>query len=239
MNPKIIRTIALGSLALVFVLQTAWSAQAQTAKAPYPTMAPVEQYLMPDRNAEIALARTAAPESISRDAEVLVLGRHGYETAVKGKNGFVCLVERSWNASYDNPEFWNPKNRSPDCYNPPAARTILPLIVKRADLVLAGRSKDQIIEGVEAFGRKKVPALQPGAMCYMLSKEAYLTDQGSHNVAHLMFYVPEGTAWGENLPGSPVSVLDQQIPGAPSRISMYMVPVRRWSDGTSAVAVAH
>lgn len=239
MNPRIVRTIALGSLALVFVLQTAWSAQAQTAKAPYPTMAPVEQYLMPDRNAEIALARTAAPESISRDAEVLVLGRHGYETAVKGKNGFVCLVERSWNASYDNPEFWNPKNRSPDCYNPPAARTILPLIVKRAELVLAGRSKDQIIEGVEAFGRKKVPALQPGAMCYMLSKEAYLTDQGSHNVAHLMFYVPEGTAWGENLPGSPVSILDQQIPGAPSRISMYMVPVRRWSDGTSAVAVAH
>lgn len=239
MNPRIIRTIALGSLALVFVLQTAWSAQAQTAKAPYPTMAPVEQYLMPDRNAEIALARTAAPESISRNAEVLVLGRHGYETAVKGKNGFVCLVERSWNASYDNPEFWNPKNRSPDCYNPPAARTILPLIVNRAELVLAGRSKDQIIEGVEAFGRKKVPALQPGAMCYMLSKEAYLTDQGSHNVAHLMFYVPEGTAWGENLPGSPVSILDQQIPGAPSRISMYMVPVRRWSDGTSAVAVAH
>ncbi|HEV2197056.1 MAG TPA: hypothetical protein VGR55_15835 [Candidatus Acidoferrum sp.] len=239
MTPRIVRTIALGSLALVFVLQTAWSAQAQTAKAPYPTMAPVEQYLMPDRNAEIALARTAAPESISRDAEVLVLGRHGYETAVKGKNGFVCLVERSWNASYDNPEFWNPKNRSPDCYNPPAARTILPLIVKRAELVLAGRSKDQIIEGVEAFGRKKVPALQPGAMCYMLSKEAYLTDQGSHNVAHLMFYVPEGTAWGENLPGSPVSILDQQIPGAPSRISMYMVPVRRWSDGTSAVAVAH
>lgn len=239
MNPKIIRTIALGSLALVVGLGAARSAQAQTAKAPYPTMAPVEQYLMPDRNAEIALARTAAPESISRDAEVLVLGRHGYETAVKGKNGFVCLVERSWNASYDNPEFWNPKNRSPDCYNPPAARTILPLIVKRAELVLAGRSKDQIIEGVEAFGRKKVPALQPGAMCYMLSKEAYLTDQGSHNVAHLMFYVPEGTAWGENLPGSPVSILDQQIPGAPSRISMYMVPVRRWSDGTSAVAVAH
>jgi len=45
-----------------------------------------------------------------------------------------------------------------------------------------------------------VPALQPGAMCYMMSKEAYLTDQGSHNVAHLMFFVPEGMPWGENLP---------------------------------------
>lgn len=55
-------------------------------------MAPLEQYLIQDRKAEIALAQSAAPESISRDAEVLVLGRHGYETAVKGKNGFVCIV---------------------------------------------------------------------------------------------------------------------------------------------------
>ena len=240
---KIIKAVTSGSFALVFVLvvvlSVAWQAQAQTAKTPYPAMAPLEQYLIPDRNAEIALARTAAPASISRDAEVLVLGRHGYETAVKGKNGFVCLVERAWNAPFDNPEFWNPKNRSPDCYNPPAARAILPLILRRAELALAGQSKDQIKEGVEAFGKKEIPALQPGAMCYMLSKEAYLTDAGSHNVAHLMFYVPEGTAWGEDLAGSPVEVLQQHIPGAPSPISMYMVRVRRWSDGTSAVAVGH
>ncbi|HVA17693.1 MAG TPA: hypothetical protein VMV59_08275, partial [Candidatus Dormibacteraeota bacterium] len=108
MNSKIIRTTALAIFALVVVLSVAWPAQAQTAKAPYPTMAPLEQYLIPDRNAEIALARTAAPASISSDAEILVLGRHGYETAVKGKNGFVCLVERAWNAPFDNPEFWNP-----------------------------------------------------------------------------------------------------------------------------------
>src|SRR5579872_1589173 len=238
MNPKIIRATALASFALVVVLSAASTAQAQNAKGPYPTMAPLEQYLIPDRNAEIALARTAAPESISSDAEILVLGRHGYETAVKGKNGFVCLVERSWMAPYESPEFWNQKNRSPDCYNPPAARTILPLLLKRTELILAGQSKDQIMDVVKAFG-KEVPALQPGAMCYMLSKEAYLTDQGSHNLAHLMFYVPEGTAWGANLAGSPVQVLQQHIPGAPSPISMYIVPVRRWSDGTSAVAVAH
>jgi hypothetical protein len=68
---------------------------AQDAKGPYPSTAPVEQYLMEDRNAEIALARSAAPESISRDAEVMVLGRPGYETAIEGKNGFMCIVERS------------------------------------------------------------------------------------------------------------------------------------------------
>ncbi|MGB7766285.1 MAG: hypothetical protein WBL33_14785, partial [Candidatus Acidiferrales bacterium] len=184
---RIIKAMASGSFALAVVLLVVLTgvrpARAQDAKAPYPKMAPISQYMMADRNAEIALARTAAPESISRDAEILVLGRHGYETAVKGKNGFVCLVERAWNAPFDNPEFWNPKNRSPDCYNPPAARAILPLILKRAELVLVGGSKDQIREGVEAFGRKEVPPLRAGAMCYMMSKEAYLTDQDGHNLS--------------------------------------------------------
>ncbi len=237
---RMIRTIGFGSFVLaavlVIVLSGTWPAQAQDSRAPYPRMAPISQYMMADRNAEIGLARSAAPESISRDAEVLVLGRHGYETAVKGKNGFVCIVERGWNSPADSPGFWNPKIRGADCYNPPAARTILPLILKRAELALAGQSKTQIVEGVKAFGRKGVPPLQPGAMCYMMSKEAYLTDDDGHNVAHLMFYVPEGTAWGQDLPGSPVMVLDQQIPGAPSPTSMYMIPVRRWSDGTLAVA---
>ena len=95
MRQKGLRTFVVRSFALVVVLGTAWKAQAQDTKTPYPNMAPLDQYLMEDREAEIALARSAAPESISRDAEILVLGRHGYETAVKGKNGFVCIVERS------------------------------------------------------------------------------------------------------------------------------------------------
>jgi hypothetical protein len=84
---------------------------------------PLDQYLASDRDGEIALARSAAPESISRDAEVMVLGKHGYETAVKGKNGFVCLVQRSWTAGIDDPDFWNPKLRAPICFNPPAAQS--------------------------------------------------------------------------------------------------------------------
>src|SRR5712692_8954582 len=115
-----------GSFAVVVVLGAWWSAQAQDAKTPYPNMAPLDQYLM-ERNAEIALARSAAPESISQDAEVMVLGRHGYETAAKGKNGFVCVVERSWMSEFDSPEFWNPKLRAPLRFNPPATRTVLPL----------------------------------------------------------------------------------------------------------------
>ena len=100
MGQKIVAMIALGTFALVIGLGELRQAQAQEAKEPYPSMAPLDQYLM-DRNAEIAMARSAAPEAISRDADVLVLGRHGYETAVKGKNGFVCVVERGWMGPFD------------------------------------------------------------------------------------------------------------------------------------------
>ena len=95
MKREIFKTIALPVIALALVLSAASPAQAQDVKTPYPAMAPIEQYLM-DRDAEIALARSAGPDSISKDAEVMVLGKHGYETAVKGKNSFVCLVERGW-----------------------------------------------------------------------------------------------------------------------------------------------
>jgi hypothetical protein len=245
MNRKIVRTIALGSFALVVVLSTAWQAQAQDAKAPYPSMAPLDQYLIADRNAEIALARTAAPPSISRDAKVMTLGAQGYETAVEGKNGFVCMVERAWMNPFDSPEFWNPKNRSPICLNPPAARTVVPITLMRTKLVLAGKSKEEIKESVKAaIEKKELPALEAGAMSYMMSKDAYLTDKGGHNMAHLMFYTPLGTAWGANVvdssnsvsepfPGSPL-LLAPSYKGDPEPIDMFLMGTGVWSDGTAA-----
>ena len=164
MDRKIVGTIAIGCFALVVVLSTAWQAQAQDAKASYPSMAPLDQYLMTDRNAEIAMARSAAPEAISRDADVLVLGRHGYETAVKSKNGFVCVVERGWMSPFDGDaaaNFWNPKLRGPVCFNPPAARSILPMTYKRTEMVLAGQSKAQIIDGIKTFIKQELPPLEP------------------------------------------------------------------------------
>src|SRR6202163_4716648 len=143
MNRQIVKTIALETFVLVVVLSAPWQTRAQDTKAPYPSMAPLDQYLM-ERNAQIALARSAAPESISQDAEVMVLGRHGYETAMKGKNGFVCMVWRSWAAGVDDPDFWNPKLRAPVCLNPPAARFNVPLTLKRTELILVGRSKSQM-----------------------------------------------------------------------------------------------
>ena len=245
MNRKIVRTIILGTFALVAVLCAARPGRAADAKTPYPSMAPLGQYLIADRNAEIALARTAAPPSISRDAKVLILGSRGYETAVEGKNGFVCVVERAWMNPFDSPEFWNPKNRSPICLNPPAARTVLPLTLMRTKLVLAGKSKDEVKESIKAaIEKKELPELETGAMSYMMSKDAYLTDKGGHNMAHLMFYTPLGTVWGANVvdssnelsepfPGSPL-LLAPSYKGNPEPIDMFLMGTGVWSDGTAA-----
>ena len=234
MNRKRPAVVASLTLTLILALIRV-SAQAQAPKTAYPRMAPLEQYLMADRNGEIALARSAAPDAISGDAKILVLGRHGYETAVEGKNGFVCVVERGWMSPADAPEFWNPKIRGPICFNPPAARSVLPATYKRTEMVLAGHTMAEIIEGNKAaFEKGELPPLEPGAMSYMMSKDAYLTDRDDHNLAHLMFYAPplDGRAWGADLPKSPV-MLNPQFKGT-QPVDVFVVPVGRWSDGSAA-----
>jgi hypothetical protein len=209
-------------------------AEAQDVKAPYPSMAPLDQYLIADRVSETALARSAAPESISRDAEILVLGRHGYETAVKGKNGFVCIVERSWTVESDDPEFWNPKLQAPLCLNTPAVRSYLPRTFKKTELILAGRSKAQVFEAIKAaVDKNELPAIEPGAMCYMMSKQGYLSDHVGHWHPHLMFFVPllDSAAWGAGLPGSPVAMA---FTNTDERMTTFLIAVAKWSDGTEA-----
>ncbi len=234
MKPKKGWATPWGAIVVVVAFAAAWPAQAQNAKTPYPAMAPLEQYLMPDRQEEIKLARTAAPDSISSDAEVLVLGTHGYETAVHGKNGFVCLVERSWTAGINAPEFWNPKLRGPLCLNPPAARTYLPRTIKKAELVIAGRTKEQIFEAIAAaIDKKELPAPEPGAMSYMLSKQGYLSDKSAGPwLPHLMFFAPktDSKAWGADLAGSPIITFQN----SEERLTVFLIPVRSWSDGTPA-----
>ena len=205
----------------------------------YPSIASIEQYLMPDRNAEIALARSAAPESISSDAKILVLGWRGYETAREGKNGFVCVVERSWMSPFNSPEFWNPKVRVPGCFNPAAARSILPLTIKRTEMVLAGMSKAQMMNSIKAeFDNKELRAPEPGAMCYMMSRAGHLNDAIGHYIPHLMFYFPltDKSSWGADLPDSPVA-LNRQFQGGPEPITVFVIPVGKWSDGTTAPAM--
>jgi hypothetical protein len=246
MLKKKVGAIAIKSLALFVLLgaclATSNPAMAQDAKPPYPNMAPIEQYLM-DRTAEIALARSAAPDSISRDATILVLARQGYETAVEGKNGFVCIVERSWAGAFDWQESWNPKVRAPGCLNAVAARFILPIDFLRTKLVIAGHSKAEVLSAVkEAYEKKQLPEFEKGGMCYMMSKSAYLTDQDGHDLAHVMFYTA-GIApkdWGSGAPDTPIMAAPywffmsndpSQMQGLPP-ILVFLVAVPNWSDGT-------
>jgi hypothetical protein len=168
----------------------------------------------------------------------MVLGRHGYETVVKGKNDFVCMVWRSWAAGIDDPDFWNPKLRAPICFNPPAARFNLPITIKRTELILAGRSKAQMFEDMKAaFDKKELPPLESGAMCYMLSEQQYLSDRDGHWHPHLMFFLPltDPAAWGAGLPGSPVLGAKDTS----NRLTLFLIPVGKWSDGTAAPVDQH
>ena len=217
-----------GVFGLTLLLGT--MAGAKTEKASYPNMAPPDQYRMASRPEEIALARSAAPESISKDAEILVLGERGFETAVKGKNGFVCLVERAWFASFEDPDFWNPHTRGPDCLNAAAARSVLPANLKKTEWVLAGLTRTEMMARAKSseFARK-IPAR--GAIGYMLSKQQQLGDNG-HWHPHLMFFEPHTPVadWGAGYPGSPMSAAD----GAPNEDTVFYIIMSTWSDGTAA-----
>ncbi len=225
-------------IALVFALQIVLTdagrqATAQAGKAAYPAMAPLDQYLISDEKSEIALARSAAPGSISDGAEVMVLGREGYKTAVKGTNGFLCIVERSWAQDADQAEFWNPKIRAPHCFNAQAARSFAPIYLMKTRLLLAGKSKSEITQAVAtALDKKELPALEPGAMAYMMSKQQYLNDQGKSWHPHTMFFFRGDMAksWAADDPNSPVMTANDPE----QRVTILFVLADKWSDGTAA-----
>jgi len=225
------------AIAALLALSLGGSVQAQAAKASYPSMAPIAQYRIASQAEEIALARSAAPPSISNDAEVLTLGARGYETAVKGKNGFVCIVERAWASDFEDAEFWNPRLRAPICFNPASVRSVLPTFLKRTEWVLAGAAKAEMVERTKAaIAAKQTAEPEVGAMCYMMSKGGYLSDAaGGHWHPHLMFFLPrsEAAAWGANLPGSPVMGGGGGL--EPGTVFFTLVP--NWSDGTPAMAM--
>jgi hypothetical protein len=162
--------------------------RAETAASP--TMTPLTRYLEGSAADEISLARSAAPASISTNAEVLTLGSHGYVTAIKGNNGFVCLVERSWAIGFTDPDFWNPRFRAPTCYNPAAARSVLPRYLERTEWVLAGVSPSEMLARTRAaLSANQLVLPEAGAMSYMMSKQGHLNDTDGHWHPHVMFYL--------------------------------------------------
>ncbi|MGA9852616.1 MAG: hypothetical protein WBR15_06765 [Gammaproteobacteria bacterium] len=221
-----------------------WSnpASAQAAAPMYPNMAPTHRYLVSSQAAEIALARTAAPKSISDKATILTLSKDGYETAVQGTNGFTCYVGRSWEMDFDALEFWNPNVRTPQCYNAAAARSVLPGILKRTQWVLAGISKHAMLVRTKAeLAAHEIGTPAPGSMVFMLSKEQYINDPtpgvGANWYPHVMFFVPaaggaEGSEWGANVRGSPIFSTTSDV----EPITTYFVLAPKWSDGSLSPA---
>ena len=213
------------------------SAAALAQSDPYPAMAPLAQYPMPEAE-EIALARSAAPAAVSAQADVTVLTKQGYVTAAKGTNGFLCLVERGWAGDSTFADFWNPRQRAPICFNPEAARTYAPIFLMKTRLALEGRSKKEIVETTTAALDKKIlPELAAGAMCYMMSKQQYLNDEDRNWHPHLMFFVSGDAAknWGANVPGSPLMAANDPE----EHVTIFMMVASHWSDGTPASAMNH
>jgi hypothetical protein len=202
------------------------------------TMPSVSQYLMSPK-AEIALARGAAPASISDHATVMTLTAHGYTVAVKGENGFTCLVERGW-SSLNMPAFWNLKIRNPVCYNAAASRTVLLYPLKRTALVLGGATEAQIEQTISgAIATKSLPAAAPDSIGYMMSKEQYISDDAKSWYPHVMFFMPQpdganvGESWGADRLHSPV-VYDPHGSRFHVPWAQFFIPVSHWSDGSPA-----
>lgn len=223
------------ALGVVFFLTS--QGTPQTAKTPYPAMAPLPQYLMP-RDAEISLARSAAPKSVSDDAQILVLTENGFQIAVKGTNGFVCMVARSWSAPYDDPDFWDPKLRAPICYNAGAARSQVPATIKRTQTAMTGGSQARIQAAVAAAIKSgELHTAEAGSMAYMLSRQAYLSNRVGAWRPHLMFFMPETDpkSWGAGLPDSTILGIMQPE----EQLTVFLIPVGRWSDGTPSLSEEH
>jgi len=240
MNRSKVAIIAVALSCVASALDTPKAAQAAQPSSLYPTMAPISEYLMTDRQVEIDLARTAAPPSISDHATIWVLGAHGYVTAVTGTNGFTCEVDRSWTKAFDDDNFWNPKVRTPICFNGPATRTVLPYTIFETKLALAGATESEIRERLTAaVAAKQLPEPENGSMGYMMSKVSYIDDHVKAWYSHIMIYTPstlganDGESWGADRDRSPV-VFDSAHKVWPQPWALFFVPVSHWSDGSPA-----
>jgi hypothetical protein len=228
----------IASMLLVIAILAAGPAAAAVAGSVDSAMSRIKPYLMASKQQEIALARSAAPAAISMHATVMVLGAHGYVTAVKGSNGFVCLVTRSWDnvTSVASSRFWNPKISVPKCLNATAARSMLAENLLKTQWAVAGASEAEIGERVKAArAAGKIEVAAAGAMCYMMSKRSWGVG-GTPGAwrSHLMFYFPDGNVpnWGANLNGTPVlSAAEDER----TTVAFVLVPV--WSDGSPAPAM--
>jgi len=156
---------------------------------------PLSEYMMP-RDAEIALAKSAAPSGISSHATIEVLTASGFVVTHTGDNGFVCLVMRGFTGA---PTFtpaplrnmvYDPATRAPICLNPAAAKSVLPYYELRTRLGLEQKTPDEIAGAVEtAYATAEIPKRAEVSFAYMWSADQVLGPVG-HWHPHIMVYLP-------------------------------------------------
>lgn len=227
--------VASFTLVIAMMVPLASPSEFVAAQTTRDTLTHLAAYMPQSREAEVVLARTAAPASVSSGADVLVLDATGYEVASKGTNGFVCYIERSWAKEPGDPEFWNPRVRAPMCVNPAAARSVLPIYLEKTKWVLSGATEGQVADQIrESVKTGKFSPPETGAMAYMMSRQQYINDDGRAWRPHVMFFFPSsvvGGVWGADLDESPI--LSDTSPKL-EHLTIFMLPVSRWSDGSLA-----
>ncbi len=215
----------MAGLVLLLVSMLAASVRGQSAKYP-----PLSEYMMTPE-AEIALARSAAPENVSAHATVKTLTASGYKVATQGDNGFVCIVMRGWGAPTFTPTqlrelVYYAKLRAPICFNPVASRTVLPLQELRARLGMEGKTPDQIAEGVQAaYAKGELPRMETVAFAYMFSADQDLGPGVGAWHPHMMVYTPyyENSMLGGNQFAGALPVVTDDA-GTPFAVTVIQVP---------------
>lgn len=133
---------------------------------------------------EIALARSAAPRSVSDSASVYVFTDTGYTLAVRGSSGAACYVSRSWPASIE-----------PHCFDAEGAATIMRIHMREVELLHRGLTPAQAereIGPAILAGTFRLPS-RP-SLSYMMSADQRLISDDGRAVGawrpHMMIYYP-------------------------------------------------
>jgi hypothetical protein len=193
-----------------------------------PKYPPLSEYMMAPE-AEVALAKSAAPEKVSARAIVKILTPSGYKITAQGDNGFVCLVVRGWAAATsskasDRDLAYYAKLRAPTCFDPVASRTVLPLLELQTRLGMEGKGPDQIAEGVQAaYTKGELPKMEPVAFGYMFSADSDLGPGFGAWHPHMMVFTPhyENSMLGGNEEGGALPFVSD----GGTRFAVTVIPV--------------
>jgi len=211
---------------VLLALVTSLNTIAVRGQGKYP---PLAEYLMP-RDAEIELARTAAPASISGRATIKILTKSGYEVAHQGDNGVVCMVMRGFSAPTYTPTpfrdlVYDPTVHAPICFTAPAARTAMPYYELRTRLAMTGKTPDQIAEMVQAaYIKGELPRRDTVSFAYMWSAHQHLGPGIGAWHPHMMVFAPDydNSMVGGNEFGS---LLPQVTDDAGTPFTVVVIPV--------------